>query len=95
VHNIYDPKYSSDESRPPHITSQRSSELPLGYTININESIDNSESTISSDSRLSVAEERDTISITPNAVTANLSRIMNLCSISRIIDQPSIMILDS
>ena len=37
-----------------------------------------------SSSELSVAEERDTITATPNAATPNLSRIMNICSISKI-----------
>lgn len=32
---------------------------------------------------LSVAEERDTISLTPNAITPNLSRLMNVCSFSK------------
>jgi hypothetical protein len=37
-----------------------------------------------SSSNPSVAEERDTISLTPNAITPNLSRIMGVCSISKI-----------
>lgn len=38
-----------------------------------------------SSSEMSVAEERDTISVAPNTgVTPNMSRIINICSISKI-----------
>lgn len=37
----------------------------------------------SSDSNMSIAEERDTISLTANAITPNLSRVINHCSISK------------
>lgn len=47
-----------------------------------------------SSSSPSVAEERDTISVTPIAITPNLSRIMNICSISKI-EQPSIITAES
>jgi len=45
-------------------------------------------------SDLSVAEERDTISATAIAVTPNISRIMNICSISKI-EQHSLLTIDS
>jgi len=47
-----------------------------------------------SSSQMSVAEERDTITVTPNAATPNLSRIMNICSISKI-ESHSSGIMDS
>jgi hypothetical protein len=48
-----------------------------------------------SSSDMSVAEERDTISVAANTgVTPNLSRIMNICSISKI-EQHSMMTFDS
>lgn len=47
-----------------------------------------------SESELSVAEERDTISKSFNGGTPNLSRIMNICSISKI-EQPSMLTNES
>lgn len=85
IYNIYNPKFSSEEGSP-RSRSLSSIERSIYHdfvapTINIRSDSRLSESDSSSPS---VAEERDTISITPNAITPNLSRIMNICSISKI-----------
>lgn len=89
-HNIYDPRFSSEESSRSLSSIERSVYedcLPL-------EIEESDEDYSSSSSTPSVAEERDTISLTPNAITPNLSRIMNICSISKI-EQPSIITVES
>ena len=91
VFNIYDPRFSSEEDSPiddddtvidislirgKSIDDEEEMEEPdLGEDLQIRSR---------SSSNPSVAEERDTISLTPNAITPNLSRIMGVCSISKI-----------
>lgn len=84
--NIYDPKFSSDGE---DVQDDTLDEMSL-----IEKGSDNVELRSRSSSNPSVAEERDTISLTPNAVTPNLSRIMGVCSISKI-EQHSNLTLDS
>ena len=80
-HNIYNPVFTSENS---HSRSLSSLERSL-YKDYSPIRLDGSRERCSSGSSTpSVAEERDTISLTPNAITPNLSRIMNICSISKI-----------
>jgi hypothetical protein len=78
IFNIYDPKYSSENNSSRSISSIERSVYEDYRPIEI----DNLSS--SNSSSPSVAEERDIISLTPNARTPNLSRIINKCSISKI-----------
>ena len=83
-HNIYDPVFSSDGSQSRSLSSIERSVYHDYIPIKINKASDDEGDVNSESSDPSVAEERDTISITPNAITPNLSRIMNICSISKI-----------
>lgn len=96
VHNIYDPVFSSEGSDRSLSSIARSVyDDVMQPVLEIDVDIDDDENYSSnSSSNPSVAEERDTISLTPNAITPNLSRIMNICSISKI-EQPSVLTLDS
>lgn len=81
IHNIYNPKFSSEGGSRALSSIERS----------VYEDYEPLEvERISSDSsNPSVAEERDTITVTPNVATPNLSRIMNLHSISKIEEHTS------
>ncbi len=94
-HNIYNPNFSSQESSRSLSSIGRSvNEDGLHVQIDDSDNIYPSSRSSSSSSTPSVAEERDTISLTPNAITPNLSHIMNICSISKI-EQPSLLTADS
>ncbi|CDW91683.1 UNKNOWN [Stylonychia lemnae] len=86
-HNIYNPVFSSENSGSRSVSSIEKSVYQDFSPIRLEGSRDEFSS---GSSTPSVAEERDTISLTPNAITPNLSRIMNICSISKI-DQLSIL----
>lgn len=94
VHNIYNPRFSSEGSCSRSVSSLERSIYHDFVPPTINIRSDSNSVDSNSSSSPSVAEERDTISITPNAITPNLSRIMNICSISKI-EQPSILTADS
>lgn len=73
IHNIYNPVYTSDQE----------DSLDSIYKIDDNIEIKVTHRSSDSNSDLSVAEERDTIDLSQNAITPNLSRVLNNCSISK------------
>lgn len=91
-YNIYNPNFSSQNSQISRNLSSLERSIYEDFVPLIIEPLPDVMSSCSSTP--SVAEERDTISLTPNAITPNLSRIMNICSISKI-EQPSILISES